>query len=68
LAVAKGRVKWFNETRGYGFITNQEGEELYVHFTDIQGRGYKTLVEGEEVEYDVKANEKGKQATNVMKL
>jgi CspA family cold shock protein len=68
LAVAKGRVKWFNETRGYGFITNQEGEELYVHFTDIQGRGYKTLVEGEEVEYEVKANEKGKQATNVMKL
>ena len=66
--MAKGRVKWFNETRGYGFITNQEGEELYVHFTDIQGRGYKTLVEGEEVEYDIKANEKGKQATNVMKL
>jgi len=66
--VAKGRVKWFNETRGYGFITNQDGEELYVHFTDIQARGYKTLVEGEEVEYEVKANEKGKQATNVMKL
>ncbi|MCI0406678.1 MAG: cold shock domain-containing protein [candidate division Zixibacteria bacterium] len=66
--MAKGRVKWFNETRGYGFITNQEGEELYVHFTDIQGRGYKTLVEGEEVEYEIKANEKGKQATNVMKL
>jgi len=66
--VAKGRVKWFNETRGYGFITNQEGEELYVHFTDIQGRGYKTLVEGQEVEYEIKANEKGKQATNVMKL
>lgn len=66
--MAKGRVKWFNETRGYGFITNQDGEELYVHFTDIQGRGYKTLVEGEEVEYEVKANEKGKQATNVMKL
>ena len=66
--MAKGRVKWFNETRGYGFITNQDGEELYVHFTDIQARGYKTLVEGEEVEYEVKANEKGKQATNVMKL
>ncbi len=66
--MAKGRVKWFNETRGYGFITNQEGEELYVHFTDIQGRGYKTLVEGEEVEYEVKSSEKGKQATNVMKL
>ena len=66
--MAKGRVKWFNETRGYGFITNQDGEELYVHFTDIQGRGYKTLVEGEEVEYEVKANEKGKQATNVMKV
>jgi len=66
--VAKGRVKWFNETRGYGFITNQDGEELYVHFTDIQGKGYKTLVEGEEVEYEVKASEKGKQATNVMRL
>ena len=66
--MAKGRVKWFNETRGYGFITNQEGEELYVHFTDIQGRGYKTLVEGQEVEYEIKANEKGKQATNVMNL
>jgi CspA family cold shock protein len=68
LAVAKGRVKWFNETRGYGFITNQEGEELYVHFTDIQGNGYKTLAEGQEVEYEVKASEKGKQAANVMKL
>lgn len=66
--MAKGRVKWFNETRGYGFITNQEGEELYVHFTDIQGKGYKTLIEGEEVEYEVKASEKGKQATNVMRL
>ena len=66
--MAKGRVKWFNETRGYGFITNQEGEELYVHFTDIRGRGYKTLVEGEEVEYEVKASEKGKHATNVMRL
>ncbi len=66
--MAKGRVKWFNETRGYGFITNQDGEELYVHFTDIQGKGYKTLVEGEEVEYEVKASEKGKQATNVMRL
>ena len=66
--MAKGRVKWFNETRGYGFITNQEGEELYVHFTDIQGKGYKTLVEGEEVEYEIKASEKGKQATNVMRL
>lgn len=66
--MAKGRVKWFNETRGYGFITNQEGEELYVHFTDIQGNGYKTLAEGEEVEFEVKASEKGKQAANVMKL
>lgn len=66
--MAKGRVKWFNETRGYGFITNQDGEELYVHFTDIQGKGYKTLVEGEEVEYEVKASEKGKHATNVMRL
>lgn len=66
--MAKGRVKWFNETRGYGFITNPDGEELYVHFTDIQGKGYKTLAEGEEVEYEVKASEKGKQATNVMKL
>ncbi|MCI0329333.1 MAG: cold shock domain-containing protein [candidate division Zixibacteria bacterium] len=66
--MAKGRVKWFNETRGYGFITNQDGEELYVHFTDIQGRGYKTLVEGEEVEYEVKTSEKGKQAANVMRL
>ncbi len=66
--MAKGRVKWFNETRGYGFITNQEGEELYVHFTDIQGNGYKTLAEGQEVEYEVKASEKGKQAANVMRL
>ena len=66
--MAKGRVKWFNETRGYGFITNQDGEELYVHFTDIQGKGYKTLAEGEEVEYEVRANERGKQAANVMKV
>lgn len=66
--MVKGRVKWFNEARGYGFITNQEGEELYVHFTEIQGKGFRTLAEGEEVEYEIRASEKGKQATNVMKL
>ncbi|MEO8215536.1 MAG: cold shock domain-containing protein [Acidobacteriota bacterium] len=60
-----GSVKWFNEAKGYGFITGANGEELFVHYSAIQGDGFKTLKEGAAVEYDVTQGPKGLQATNV---
>ncbi len=63
-----GNVKWFNESKGYGFITPQGGEDLFVHYSAIQGNGFKTLAEGEAVEFDVTQGPKGPQATNVRKL
>lgn len=65
----KGRVKWFNEVRGYGFITEEEnGQDLFVHFADIQERGYRTLAEGQEVAFEVTVGDRGPQATNVSKV
>ena len=66
---AKGRVKWFNATRGYGFIEQPEGggEDVFVRYSAIKEEGYKTLKEGEEVEFDVVEGPKGKQAANVTK-
>jgi CspA family cold shock protein len=64
----KGKVKWFNNQKGYGFITTEEGKDVFVHHTAIQGDGYKTLEEGKEVEFEVKAGQKGDQAVNVQKL
>ena len=62
----KGTVKWFNGTKGYGFITNTEnGEDVFVHFSAIQAEGYKTLEEGQEVEFEVVQGAKGPQAANV---
>ena len=64
----RGTVKWFNETKGYGFISPNEGQEVFVHFSAIQGDGYRTLREGQEVEFEVQEGEKGLQASNVVQL
>ncbi|MDW7967434.1 MAG: cold-shock protein [Thermoanaerobaculum sp.] len=60
--MAKGTVKWFNETKGYGFITQESGEDVFVHYSSIQGDGYRTLREGARVEFDVVSGRKGLQA------
>ena len=63
--MAKGKVKWFNESKGYGFITGEDGQDLFVHYTGIESEGFKTLMEGQEVEFEVVAGNKGNQAVNV---
>lgn len=60
-----GRVKWFDEKKGFGFIERQDGNDVFVHFKAITGEGYKTLAEGQEVEFDVEDGPKGPQASNV---
>ena len=62
----KGTVKWFNSEKGFGFITSEEGKDLFVHFSEIQKDGFKTLEEGEKVTFDVKEGQKGPQAANVV--
>lgn len=64
----KGKVKWFNESRGYGFIELEEGGDVFVHYSSISGDGFKTLHEGDEVEFDVIEDAKGPKATNVIKV
>lgn len=64
----KGRVKWFNDAKGYGFIERDGGDDVFVHFTAIQTDGFKTLAEGQEVEFEVNDGQKGPQASNVLKL
>ena len=61
----RGRVKWFNENKGYGFIEQEDGADVFVHFSAIQQEGFKTLSEGEELEFDITEGEKGPQAANV---
>ncbi len=63
-----GTVKWFNGSKGYGFITREEGEDVFVHFNAIQGDGYKTLDEGDKVEFEVTQGPKGLQASNVSRI
>jgi CspA family cold shock protein len=63
-----GKVKWFNENKGYGFIEQEDGPDVFVHYTSIEGEGYRTLSEGEEVEFEAVPGEKGLQATKVVKL
>lgn len=64
--MATGTVKWFNDSKGFGFITPDEGgDDLFVHFSAIQGQGFKTLAEGQQVSFDVTTGQKGKQATNI---
>jgi CspA family cold shock protein len=63
--MARGRVKWFSEKKGYGFITQEDGNDVFVHYSAIGTEGFKTLREGDEVEFEVSQGEKGLQATNV---
>jgi cold shock protein len=68
LSKEQGVVKWFNAAKGYGFIQRQSGEDVFVHFSAIQSDGYKTLNEGQNVEFEVKQGPKGLQAENVTPL
>jgi CspA family cold shock protein len=63
----KGTVKWFNDSKGYGFIKQNEGDDVFVHFSAIVSEGFRTLAEGEEVEFEVRDDDQGLQAANVMK-
>ena len=63
--MANGKVKWFNNSKGYGFIQQEDGTDIFVHFSAIQGDGYKTLEEGQAVEFEVTQGPKGLQAANV---
>ena len=66
--MSKGTVKWFNNQKGYGFISDEEGNDVFVHYTGLNMEGFKTLEEGQAVEFDVVNGTKGPQATNVTKL
>lgn len=68
MARRKGTVKWFSDGKGYGFITPEDGEDLFVHHTSIDGSGYRTLAEGEEVEFEVMDETEGPKAQNVQRL
>jgi len=63
-----GKVKWFNDAKGYGFLERADGEDVFVHYTAIQGTGFRSLSEGQEVEFEVVDGPKGKQAANVTKV
>jgi cold shock protein len=63
--MATGTVKWFNDAKGFGFITQESGEDVFVHFSAIQAQGFKSLVEGDKVEFEVTRGPKGLQAANV---
>jgi len=66
--VSKGTVKWFNGSKGFGFITPENGDDVFVHFSAIVGDGYKSLDEGDEVEFEITEGQKGPQAVNVTKV
>lgn len=66
--MVKGTVKWFNSEKGFGFITKEDGNDVFVHFSAIQGDGFKTLEEGQKVQFDVTQGNRGDQAANVTKL
>ena len=66
--MAQGTVKWFNESKGFGFIAGEDGTDVFVHHTSIQGSGFKTLAEGDKVSFDIEKSPKGPKAINVVKL
>lgn len=66
--MAKGKVKWFSNQKGYGFITMDAGSDIFVHYSAIQGDGYKTLTEGQDVEFEVQQGPKGEQAMDVYRI
>jgi CspA family cold shock protein len=67
--MSRGKVKWFNDAKGYGFIQQESGEpDVFVHFSAIRVDGFKTLAEGQDVEYEVETGDKGLHATNVLKV
>jgi len=66
--MAQGNVKWFNDAKGYGFISQEDGEDVFVHFSAIQAQGFKRLAEGDRVEFEVTRGPKGLQAANVRKV
>jgi cold shock protein len=66
--MAVGKVKWFNDSKGFGFIERKDGLDIFVHYTSIRSDGYKTLAEGQEVEFDVYEGPKGPQARNVNRM
>jgi CspA family cold shock protein len=68
ISMETGTVKWFNGSKGYGFITREQGDDVFVHYKAIVGEGYKTLQEGEQVQFDVEQGPKGLQAANVKKI
>ena len=65
--MAQGTVKWFNDSKGFGFIEQEDGEDVFVHFSAVQGEGFKTLAEGDRVEFEIQQGPKGLQSANVMK-
>ncbi len=66
--MARGTVKWFNDRKGYGFISAEDQQDVFVHFSAIEGNGFRTLHEGEQVEFDIRKSERGAEAAHVTKI
>lgn len=64
----EGTVKWFNESKGFGFISREDGSDVFVHYSSVQGNGYKTLAEGDKVSFEIEEGSKGPKAVNVVTL